>query len=75
MFLDAQKNRLNETVLLSAQNIYFGFEIRKVIFDYALFILGFGHVFNFYKKYLLCLIEIDIVRIFIKLSRPYTYMY
>ena len=32
MFLSAQKNRLNETVLLSTHNICFGFEIRIIFF-------------------------------------------
>ena len=32
MCLDAQKNRLIETVLLSTHNICFGREIRKIIF-------------------------------------------
>ena len=32
----AQKNRLTETVLLSTQNIYFGWEIRNLNFRYAL---------------------------------------
>ena len=34
--LDAQKNRLIETVLLSTHNICFGLEIRKLNFRYAL---------------------------------------
>ena len=32
----AQKNHLNETVLLSTKNICFGWEIRKIIYDYIL---------------------------------------
>ena len=32
----AQKNRLNETVLLSTHNICFGWEIRKLFFCYTL---------------------------------------
>ena len=31
--MDAQKNRLNETVLLSTHNICFSWEIRKIIFQ------------------------------------------
>ena len=34
--MGAQKNRLNETVLLSTHNICFGWEIRKLFFCYAL---------------------------------------
>ena len=34
--LGDQKNRLIETVLLSAHNIFFGLEIRKLLFWYAL---------------------------------------
>ena len=34
--MGAQKNRLNETVLLSTHNICFGREIRKLNFRYAL---------------------------------------
>ena len=34
--LGAQKNFLIEMVLLSTYNIYFGWEIRKLIFWYAL---------------------------------------
>ena len=34
--LDAQKNRLIETVLLSTNNISFGWEIRKLFFFYVL---------------------------------------
>ena len=34
--LDAQKNRLIETVLLNTHNICFGWEIRKLFFCYAL---------------------------------------
>ena len=34
--LDAQKNRLIETVLLSTHNICLGWEIRKLIFCYTL---------------------------------------
>ena len=37
MFWGAQKNRFNETVLLSTHNICFGREIRKFIFDYITF--------------------------------------
>ena len=33
--LGAQKNRLNETVLLSTHNICFVLELRKLIFNYA----------------------------------------
>ena len=36
MFLGAQKNRLDETVLLSTHNICLGWEIRKIIFSYTL---------------------------------------
>ena len=32
--LGAQKNRLNEAVLLSTHNICFGKEVRKLFFDY-----------------------------------------
>ena len=46
--LDAQKNRLIETVLLSAHNICFGCEARKLNFRYALLTkaldLGYLHV-------------------------------
>ena len=35
--LGTQKNRHIETVLLSTHNICFGWEIRKIIFQYALF--------------------------------------
>ena len=42
----AQKNRLIDTVLLSTHDICFGWEIRKLVFRYALFtkvlILIFG---------------------------------
>ena len=34
--LGAQKNRLNETVILSTHNICFGWEIRKLNFRYTL---------------------------------------
>ena len=34
--LGAQKNRLIERVLLSTHNIYFGYEIRKLLFGYTL---------------------------------------
>ena len=34
--LGAEKNRLIETVLLSTLNIFFGQEIRKLMFNYAL---------------------------------------
>ena len=34
--MGAKKNRLIETVLLSTHNIYFGLEIRKLNFRYAL---------------------------------------
>ena len=34
--MGAQKNRLIERVLLSTHNICFGWEIRKIIFHYAL---------------------------------------
>ena len=33
----AQKNRLTERVLLSTHNIWFGWEIRKLIFIYAIY--------------------------------------
>ena len=36
MFLDAQKNRLIETVLLSTHNMCYGWEMRKIIFEYTL---------------------------------------
>ena len=46
MCFGAQKNRLNETVLLSTHNICFGREIRKIIFSYALLSGGlFGVTF------------------------------
>ena len=38
--LGAQKNRLIETVLLSTNNICFGWEIRKLFFWYALLTKG-----------------------------------
>ena len=38
--LGAQKNHLIETVLLSTHNICFGWEIRKIIFHYALLTRG-----------------------------------
>ena len=34
--LGAQKNRLNETALLCIHNICFGWEVRNIIFNYAL---------------------------------------
>ena len=34
--VDAQKNRLIETVLLSTHNICFGREIKKIVFQYTL---------------------------------------
>ena len=34
--LGAKKNRLTETVLISTNNICFGREIRKIIFNFAL---------------------------------------
>ena len=40
VFLGAQKNCLTETVLLSTHNIWFGSEIRKIIFSYASLSLG-----------------------------------
>ena len=40
MCLGAQKDRLTETVLLSTQNICFGWEIRKIIFNYTLLSWG-----------------------------------
>ena len=40
--LGAQKNRLVETALLSTRNICFGREMRKFIFNYALFTKGLG---------------------------------
>ena len=40
----AQKNRLNETVLLSTHNICFDAEIRRIIFNYALFSGGLNYV-------------------------------
>ena len=36
MCLGAQKTRLTETVLLSTNNICFGREIKKIVFQYAL---------------------------------------
>ena len=33
--LDAQKNRLIETILMSTHNKYFSSEIKKMIFNYA----------------------------------------
>ena len=36
MCFGAQKNRLIETVLLSTHNICLGYEIRKIIYQYAL---------------------------------------
>ena len=48
--LGAQKNRLNETVLLSTHNIWIGWEIRKLIFDYTLLSGGlYKHKINFLK--------------------------
>ena len=44
MLLRAQKNRLIETVLLSTQNIGFGCEITKLIFDYTLLSGGLGYI-------------------------------
>ena len=38
--MGAQKNRLNETVLLSTHNICFGWEIRKIYFWYTLLTKG-----------------------------------
>ena len=38
--LGAQKNRLNETVLLSTHNIHFGWEVRKFILWYILLTKG-----------------------------------
>ena len=38
--LGAQKNRLNETVLLSTQNICFGWDMIKSIFKYAFLFSG-----------------------------------
>ena len=38
--LDAQKNHLIETILLSTQNICFGREIRKLFFRYTLLSKG-----------------------------------
>ena len=38
--MGAQKNRLNETVLLSNHNIFFIWEIRKLFFCYALLTKG-----------------------------------
>ena len=34
--LGAQKNRLTEAVLLSTQNLCFGWEIKKIVFQYPL---------------------------------------
>ena len=34
--MGAQKNRLNATVILGTHNIWFSWEIRKIIFDKAL---------------------------------------
>ena len=42
IWLVAQKNRLIETVLLSTNNIRFGREIRRIIFQYALLSGGLG---------------------------------
>ena len=36
IILGAQKNRLNETILLSTKNICFRWEIKKLIFKYRL---------------------------------------
>ena len=36
----AQKNRLNEMILLSTHNICFGWEISKIIFDKAILTRG-----------------------------------
>ena len=44
--LDAQKNRLIETVLLSNHNICFGLEIRKLFFWYALLTKGLPVAYN-----------------------------
>ena len=40
MCLDAQKNRLNETLLLSTDNMCVSWEIRKLVFDYVLLFRG-----------------------------------
>ena len=40
--LGAQKNRLNETILLSTHNICFGWDIRNLFFEYALLSWGLG---------------------------------
>ena len=47
--MGAQKNRLIETVLLSTHNICFGWEIKKIIFQYALLSggLNYGYLFSF----------------------------
>ena len=42
--LDAQKNCLTETMLLNTHNIYFGREIRKLMFCYALLLKGLVNV-------------------------------
>ena len=42
--LDAQKNRLIETVLLSTHNICFCLEIKKIVFQFALLSGGLENV-------------------------------
>ena len=46
---DAQKNRLIETVLLSTHNICFCWEIRKIIFSYALLLGACCHLLIIFK--------------------------
>ena len=43
--MGAHNNRLIETVLLGTHNICFGFEIKKIVFHYALLSVGLLHLF------------------------------
>ena len=52
--MGAQKNCLNEMVLLSTHNICFGWEIRKLFFRHALLtkgLLSYGLQAQVYEKY------------------------
>ena len=48
--LGSQKNCLIDTVLLSTHNICFGWETRKLIFDYTLFYLEAWKILTFLVK-------------------------
>ena len=56
------KNRLIEMILLSTRNIFFGWEIRNIIFNYALLSGGLAFFKIYIIKYILANCELNAIQ-------------